>query len=111
MPLLTFSQSKKVEVIVKLEDSTAKLVDRYANFGSTSADQVVNAALEHVFSKDRDFQQHLSAEPDLKVPATLRIKKPTTTATLATPNHAGNGHRNASAAEPSSLSPAVSPVR
>jgi hypothetical protein len=111
MPLLTFSQSKKVDVIVRLEHSTAKLVDRYANFGSTSADQVVNAALEHVFSKDRDFQQHLSAQPDLKVPATLRIKKPTSAATPATPNRAGNGHRKESAAEPSSVSPAASVVR
>ena len=59
MPLLDITVSKKVSVTLSLEESTAKNVDRYAHFCKVPADDVVNKALEYVFSKDKDFQQHL----------------------------------------------------
>ena len=39
--------------------STAAQVDQYAAFIHASADDVVDKALNYVFSKDRDFQDFL----------------------------------------------------
>lgn len=76
MPLLSVTASKKIETNIRLEESTAKLVDQYAAFlKAGSADDVVNKALEYVFTKDKDFQQHLEQHPDAKVPSLLRVKK------------------------------------
>jgi hypothetical protein len=84
MALLSIKASKKIETTVRLEESTAKLVDRYAHFAKASADDVVNQALEYVFTKDKDFQQHIEQHPDHEVPSALRVKK--------TPGN-GNGTR------------------
>ena len=81
MPLLSIQASKKVETTVKLEESTAKRVDQYAHFAKASADDVVNQALEYVFTKDKDFQQYLEANQGGETPSALRIKKPATPAT------------------------------
>jgi hypothetical protein len=76
MPLLSVTASKKIETNIRLEESTAKLLDQYAAFlKAGSADDVVNKALEYVFTKDKDFQQHLEQNPDAKVPSLLRVKK------------------------------------
>jgi hypothetical protein len=75
MPLLSIKASKKIETTVRLEESTAKLVDQYAHFVQGSADDVVNQALDYVFTKDKDFQQHLTDNPTVKVPSALRVKK------------------------------------
>ncbi len=56
--------------------STAIQVDQYAAFANVPADDVVNKALEYVFTKDRDFQQFRETNPNEKAPAALRIKKP-----------------------------------
>jgi hypothetical protein len=56
-PLLELVQSKKVTATVTLEQSTAELVDRYAQYVSGPADEVVDKALNYVFSKDKDFQK------------------------------------------------------
>jgi hypothetical protein len=39
-----------------------------------SADDVVNKALEYVFSKDKEFQQFLQSSAEMKAPQPLRIK-------------------------------------
>ena len=76
MPLLSVSASKKIDTTIRLEESIAQLVDQYAAFlKAQSADDVVNKALEYVFTKDKDFQQHLDQNPNAKVPALLRVKK------------------------------------
>jgi len=75
MALLSIKASKKIETTVRLEESTAKLVDQYAHFAKASADDVVNQALEYVFTKDKDFQQHLEKNADENVPSALRVKK------------------------------------
>ncbi|MGI4756181.1 MAG: hypothetical protein ACRYGF_04945 [Janthinobacterium lividum] len=90
MPLLSIQASKKVETTVKLEESTAKRVDQYAHFAKSSADDVVNLALEYVFTKDKDFQQYLETNQDGETPSALRIKKPAPTV-ASKKNGAGNG--------------------
>jgi hypothetical protein len=39
--------------------------------------------VEYIFTKDKDFQHHLEKQPDLQVPASLRIKKAPSTAASA----------------------------
>ena len=57
-PLLELVQSKKVTATVTLEQSTAELVDRYAQYVNGGADEVVDKALNYVFGKDKDFQKY-----------------------------------------------------
>jgi hypothetical protein len=83
MALLTVKASKKIDATLRLEESTAKMIDRYAAFLKVSADDVVDKGMEYIFTKDKDFQQHLEKQPDLQVPASLRIKKAPRTAASA----------------------------
>ncbi len=66
MALFTVKTSKKVETNIRLEESTAKMLDRYAHFHKGPADDVVNEALEYIFKHDKDFQQHLQQNPDAR---------------------------------------------
>lgn len=75
MPLLEITASKKITALVTLEDSTAKQIDQYAAFTKGSADDVVNAALEYIFSKDKDFQKFREESATAKPAAALRIKR------------------------------------
>ena len=75
MALFTVKTSKKVETSMRLEESTAKMLDRYAHFHKGSADDVVNESLEYIFKHDKDFQQHLTANPTQEVAASVRVKK------------------------------------
>ena len=79
MPFLKIVASKKITAIVTIEDATAKQIDQYAAMTKGSADDVVEAALDYVFSGDKDFtrfrEENASAEP--KIP--LRLKKPAST--------------------------------
>ena len=59
MPLLEISQSRQISASVRLDKATAIQVDQYAAFIRASADDVVDKALNYVFSKDRDFQDFL----------------------------------------------------
>ncbi len=74
--LLDIKITRKVTITCSLEESTANQVDLYAAFAKVPADDVVNKALEYVFTKDRDFQQFKEANPNEKAPAALRVKKP-----------------------------------
>ena len=55
MPLLEINQSRHICASVRLDEVTATQVDQYAAFIHASADDVVDNALNYVFSKDRDF--------------------------------------------------------
>ena len=90
MPLFTVKTSKKVETSMKLEESTAKMLDRYAHFHKGSADDVVNESLEYIFKHDKEFQRHLTANPDQEVASTVRLKKPNNPGRLAKGSTAGN---------------------
>lgn len=84
MPLLEIVASKKVTAVVTLEDSTAKQIDQYAAFTKGSADDVINAALEYIFSKDKDFQKYREENASAKPTIGLRMKRSATTGTKAT---------------------------
>lgn len=76
MPLLEITLTRQISASIRLEETTATQVDQYAAFLHASADDVIDKALNYVFSKDRDFQDFLTTPQAQQVPATLRIRKP-----------------------------------
>lgn len=75
MPLFKVRTSKKIGTTIKLEESTTAMLDRYAQFHKSPADDVVNDALEYIFTKDKDFQQELSKNPNAQVEESFRVKR------------------------------------
>jgi uncharacterized protein (DUF952 family) len=75
MPLLEITQTRQISASVRLDEVTATQVDQYAAFIHASADDVVDKALNYVFSKDRDFQDFLKTPQSNNVASTLRIRK------------------------------------
>ena len=75
MPLLEINQIRHICASVRLDEATATQVDRYAAFIHASADDVVDKALNFVFSKDRDFQEFLKTPQANDVASTLRVRK------------------------------------
>ena len=75
MPLLEITTSRKVTATVSLEEPTANLVNQYAAFTKVAADDVVNKALEYVFTKDKEFQKYIGSPNDAKPIHPLRIKR------------------------------------
>jgi hypothetical protein len=75
MALLEITQSRQVTATIRLEEKTAALVDQYAAFIHSSADDVVSHALDYVFAKDRDFQDFLKSADAAAVKASLRIRR------------------------------------
>lgn len=75
MPLLEINQSRHISASVRLDESTAAQVDQYAAFIHASADDVVDKALNYVFSKDRDFQEFLKTSQAKQVASTLRVRR------------------------------------
>ena len=59
MPLLEIIQTRQISASIRLDEATATQVDQYAAFIHATADDVVDKALNYVFSKDRDFQEFL----------------------------------------------------
>ena len=75
MPLLEINRNRFVSASVRLDEATAAQVDQYAAFVHASADDVVDKALNYVFSKDRDFQDFLKTPQAKQVASTLRVRK------------------------------------
>jgi hypothetical protein len=75
MPLLEITQIRHISASVRLDESTAAQVDQYAAFIHASADDVVDKALNYVFSKDRDFQDFLKTPQAKQAVSTLRVRK------------------------------------
>src|ERR1700726_2243092 len=75
MPLLEINLSRYVRASVRLDESTAEQVDQYASFVHASADDVVDKALNYVFSKDRNFQDFLKTPQAKEVASTLRVRR------------------------------------
>ena len=75
MPLLEIVQTAHINATVRLEESTAALVDQYAAFLHAGADEVVDKALVYVFAKDRDFQDFLRTPEAAHVSQSLRIRR------------------------------------
>ena len=96
MPLLEIAESKKITAIVTIEEATAKQVDQYAAFTQGSPDDVVQAALSYIFTKDKDFQKFCEEHGTSKPKTTLRLKRPA--AAAAKPEQQSNGARPSTAA-------------
>src|SRR5580693_5508729 len=75
MPLLEINQVRHICASIRLDEVTAARVDQYAAFIHASADDVVDQALNYVFSKDRDFQKFLKTPQAKQVATTLRVRK------------------------------------
>src|SRR5271167_3059364 len=75
MPLLEINLSRYISASVRLDETTAEQVGQYAAFVHASADDVVDKALNYVFSKDRDFQDFLKTPQAKQVASTLRIRR------------------------------------
>ena len=76
MPLLEVSQSRQVSASIRLDSATAIQIDQYAAFIHASADDVVDKALNYVFSKDREFQEFLKTPQATQVAPALRVRRP-----------------------------------
>ncbi len=83
MPLIEVTQSRQISATVRLDEATATQVDQYAAFIHASADDVVDKALNYVFSKDRDFQEFLKTPQAAHVVPTLRTRRSTASDTVA----------------------------
>ena len=75
MPLIEVNQIRYVCASIRLDEVTAAQIDQYAAFIHASADDVVDKALNYVFSKDRDFQEFLKSPQARQVPTALRVRK------------------------------------
>ena len=72
MPLLEINLTRYISASVRLDEATAERIDQYAAFVHASADDVVDKALNYVFSKDRDFQDFLKT-PQAKEVEGVRV--------------------------------------
>ena len=90
MPLLEVTQSRQISASIRLDETTAAQVDQYAAFIHASADDVVDKALNYVFTKDRDFQDFLKTSEATQVACTLRIRKAPTSSAVARPSKKPN---------------------
>ena len=75
MPLLEINLSHYINAVVRLNESTAEQVDQYAALVHAPADDVVDKALNYVFSKDRDLQDFLKTPQAKEIASTLRVRK------------------------------------
>ena len=75
MPLLEINQSRHICASVRLDEVTSAQVDQYAAFIHASAYDVVDKALNYVFSKDRDFQEFLKTSHAKQIASTLRVRR------------------------------------
>jgi hypothetical protein len=85
MPLLEITQSRQISASVRLDEATATQVDQYAAFIKASADDVVDKALNYVFSKDRDFQDFLKTPEAKQICSALRVRKAPSTEVVEQP--------------------------
>ena len=74
MPLLEIVQTRQITASIRLDVTTAELIDQYAAFLHASADEVVDKALSYVFAKDRDFQEFLRTPEAARAAQSLRIR-------------------------------------
>lgn len=79
MPLLKITESKKVTAIVTIEETTARQIEQYAAMTKGSPDEVVQQALDYVFSKDKEFETFAKDNASAKPKIALRLKKPAST--------------------------------
>jgi hypothetical protein len=91
MPLLEIIQTRHISASIRLDEATATQVDQYAAFIHATADDVVDKALNYVFSKDRDFQEFLKTSLAGQVAPSLRIRKASVTDAVESPERKAAG--------------------
>ena len=96
MPLIEINQSRQVSATIRLDSATATLIDQYATFVHASADDVIDKALNYVFSKDREFQEYLKTAQSRVVVPTLRVRR---SGNGEAPEPAANGGRSVGGVE------------
>ena len=97
MPLLKITESKKVTAIITIEDATAKQIEQYAAMTKGNPDEVVQQALDYVFSKDKDFETFCRDNANAKPKIALRLKRPATPAATASDAKSGAAARSGAA--------------
>jgi hypothetical protein len=100
MALLEVPQIRYVQATIRLDETTATLVDQYAAFLHAPADDVVDKALAYVFAKDREFQEFLQSPEAARFSPSLRVRKPTNNSaegTVKKPANRGARGRNPAA--------------
>ncbi len=85
MPLLEINQIRHICASVRLDESTATQVDKYAAVIHTSADDVVDKALNYVFSKDHDLRDFIKTPQAKQAASTLRDRKGASNGTAEEP--------------------------
>ena len=75
MPLLEINLTRHISASIRQDETTAEQVDQYAAFVHVTADDVVDKAVNYVFSKDRDFQDFLKTPQAREVAPTLRVRR------------------------------------
>jgi hypothetical protein len=75
MPLLEINQTRYISASVGRDESPAEQVDQYALSSTHPPGDVVDKALNYVFSKDRDFQDFLKTPHATQVASTLRVRR------------------------------------
>ncbi len=81
MPLLKIAESKKITIYSTIEETTVKQIEQYAAMTKGTVDEVVQQALEYVFSKDADFKKFCTENPDAKPKEAVRVKRSTSATT------------------------------
>jgi len=76
--LLEINQIRHTCASVRIDEPTAARMDQCSASIEASADDVVDKALNYVFSKDRDFQEFLKTPQAMQVASTLRVRKAVT---------------------------------
>ena len=79
MPLLKIAESKKITVYSTIEETTVKQIEQYAAMTKGTVDEVVQQALDYVFSKDADFRKFCTENPDAKPKEPVRVKRSSST--------------------------------
>jgi len=109
MPLIEVTQSQCVSATIRLESSTAKLVDQYTAFVHGSADDVVDKALNYVFAKDREFQEYLKSRQSANVSSSLRVRSAVAESVANAKASEGGVESRLEAAPKASLAPENTP--
>ena len=74
--LLVVKNTVTHSAIISINSDTVSKLNAYAAFTNAHPDAVIGAALEYIFTADKEFQAFLQSNTD--VPQLLAIRKPRT---------------------------------
>lgn len=85
MPLLKIAESKKITIYSTIEEATVRQIEQYAAMTKGTVDEVVQQALDYVFTKDTDFRKFATENPEAKPKEPVRIKRSASAASASEP--------------------------